>query len=131
MNIINRTLTLNPLTGNGTYNCTASCKVDLNPGDIAQFVNPTFRGYKLTCYLEGVDVSPNPHDHLHTFDSEKLWRGVGDLLDMDHVFNDELNRQILNEDAGSNDEIRAVFTLENRSTGETVRKRSVTRYLQG
>jgi hypothetical protein len=131
MNITNRTLTLNPLTGNGTYDCIAGCKVDLNGGDVANFLNPTFRGFTLTCYLEGVDVSPNPHDHLHTFDSTKSFKGGLDLGDMDHVFRDELSRQVLNEDAGSNDEIRAVFTLINNSTGETVKKRSVTRYLQG
>lgn len=131
MNIVNTTLTLNPLTGNGTYDCIAGCKVDLNMGDVAQYALLGFRGYTLTCYLEGVDVPPNPHDHLHTFDSQKNWRGAGDLIDMDHVFRDELSRQVLNEDAGSNDEIRAVFTLVNNSTGETVRKRSVTRYLQG
>src|SRR5215213_1079257 len=131
MNIVNRTLTLNPLTGNGTYECIAGCKVELNMGDVAQFALPNFRGYTLTCYLEGVDVPPNPHDHLHTFVPEKNWRNVGDLIDMDHVFRAELSRQVLNEDAGSNDEIRAVFVLTNNSTGEPVTKRSVTRYLQG
>lgn len=131
MNITNRTLTLNPLTGNGTYDCVAGCKVDLNFGDIAQFGLVGFRGYSLTCYLEGVDVPPNPHDHLYTFAPPKHFASVLDLADMAHVFRAELNRQILNEDAGSNDEIRAVFTLINNSTGEDVSKRSVTRYLQG
>ena len=131
MNIVNRTLTLNPLTGNGTYDCIAGCRVDLNMGDIAQFGLIGFRGYTLTCYLEGVDVPPNPHDHLHTFDSPKHIASVLDLADMDHVFRDELSRAVLNEDAGSNDEIRAVFNLINNSTGEDVTKRSVTRYLQG
>ena len=131
MNIVNLTLTLNPLTGNDTYECIAGCKADLNLGDIAAMGLIGHRGYTLSCYLEGVDVPPNPNDHLHTFTPTKRFRNVLDLADMDHVFRDELSRRVLNEDAGSNDEIRAVFTLVNNSTGETVRRRSVTRYLQG
>ena len=131
MNINSMTLTLNPIAANGTYDCIAGCRADLNFGDIAQFGLGGFRGYTLSCHLEGVDVPPNPNDHLYTFLPNKTWNGVGDLLDMDHVFRAELNRSILNEDAGSNDEIRAVFTLVNNSTGETRRRRSVTRILQG
>jgi hypothetical protein len=130
MNINSMTLTLNPLTGNGTYDCIAGCRADLNMGDVAQFALLGFGGYTLTCYLEGVDANPN--DHIHTFThQDKNWRGAGDLIDMDHVFRDQVSRLVLNEDAGSNDEIRAVFTLVNNSTGETVRRRSVTRILQG
>ena len=121
MNIVNRVLTLNPNIANGSVECIAGCRVELDAFEIAGLGIPGNPGFRLTCFLEAVDRGP---------DALSLRIRVGlstalDLLNADHVFREQLSEDILNEDTGE-DDIRAVFTLVNNSTGRSVIRRSPT-----
>jgi hypothetical protein len=127
MKILNRNLTLNPVTGNGTYECIAGCRVDLDQFDrLGMAVNHTT--YTLSCYLEGVDYN-NPNDDVYTFTPPRTFSNPLEL-DMDHVFRAEVSTVRLNEDLNSGDEIRAVFTLVNNDTSGHVIKKSSTHVIE-
>lgn len=124
MNIVNRVLTLNQNVGNGTVECIAGCRVQLTAFEIAGLAIPGNPGFTLRCTLEGVDVGPD--SVLFTFPLSRTFNNPLNILDADDIFRSTVSTDILNEDVNGADEIRAVFTLVNNSTGQSVRRNSAT-----
>lgn len=124
MRIVNRVLTLNPNVGNGTVECIAGCRVELNAFEIAGLALPGNPGFTLRCFLEGVDVGPDPA--IFTFPLSRTFSNPLNVLDADDIFRSTVSTDILDEDSNGADEIRAVFTLVNNSNGQRLRKRSGT-----
>ena len=124
VNIVNRVLTLNHNVANGTVECIAGCRVELSAFEIAALAIPGNPGFTLRCKLEGVDVGPDTD--LFTFPLSRTFNNILNLLDANDIFRSTVSEDILNEDVNGADEIRAVFTLVNNSTGQSVRKRSAT-----
>jgi hypothetical protein len=124
MNIVNRVLTLNQNVANGTVECIAGCRVELNAFEIAGLGVPGNPGFTLRCVLEGVDVGPDAV--IFTFPLSRTFTTPLDILDADDIFRSTVSVDILDEDANGPDEIRAVFTLVNNSTGQRVVRRSAT-----
>jgi hypothetical protein len=122
MDIEKRALTLNQNVANQTVDCIAGCHVKLEPGEIASLGVPGNPGFTLTCVLEGVDRGPDTV--LFTFPTSRTFLNLLDIGDVDEVFTGTVSSAILNEDGQEADEIRAVFTLVNNSTGISVIRRS-------
>jgi len=122
MNIVNRILTLNQNVANGTVECIAGCRVELNAPEIIGLAIPGNPGFTLRCVLEGVDVGPDPV--IFTFPLSRTFNNPVNILDADDIFTSTVSTDILDEDANGADEIRAVFTLVNNSNGQRVRRRS-------
>lgn len=122
MNIVNRVLTLNQNVANQTVECIAGCRVELDALEIAGLAIPGNRGFRLRCVLEGVDVGDDRV--LYTFPRSMTFTSAADLLNADHVFTEVISQDILDEDVNDTDEIRAVFTLVNLSTGQSRIRRS-------
>lgn len=123
MRIVNRVLTLNPIVANGLVECIAGCRVELDAFEIAGLAIPGNPGFRLSCFLEAVDRGPDRP--IYTYPRSKTYFTVADLLNFDHVFTEELSEDRLDEDNGE-DDIRAVFTLVNNSTGRSVIRKSPT-----
>ncbi len=121
MRIVNRVLTLNPNVANGLVECIAGCRVELDAFEIAGLAIPGNPGFRLTCFLEAVDRGPDRP--LFTYPRSKTFFSALDLLNADQVFTEMLSEDRLDEDSGE-DDIRAVFTLVNRSTGRSLIRRS-------
>jgi hypothetical protein len=122
MNIVNRVLTLNQNVANGTVECIAGCRVELNAFEIAGLAMPGNPGFTLRCVLVGEDPGPDPV--IFTYPFSRTFKDVLAILDADDIFRQDVSVDILDEDAGGVDEIRAMFTLVNNSNGQTVRRRS-------
>jgi len=122
MNIVNRALTLNRIVANQTVECIAGCRVELDAFEIAGLTIPGNPGFRLRCVLEGVDVGPDAV--IYTYPRSRTFTSPQDLLNVDHVFTEVVSQDILNEDVNDSDEIRAVFTLVNLSTGQSRIRRS-------
>jgi hypothetical protein len=123
MNIINRKLTLNQDVSTRQIECIAGCKVTLNEFEAAALLNPWHGGFTLKCVLVGDDPgSPDPV--IFTFPMVRRFRNILDILNADDLFKQTLSSEIINEDVNGTDEIRAVFTLVDESSGKSVVKRS-------
>lgn len=122
MKITNKNLTLTEDTGTDTVNCVAGCRVELDPFETASLALPNTPGFRLRCVLLGIDVGPD--DTVFSYPRSKTFTRVVDILDVNQVFDADVSTDILNEDANGADEIRAEFTLINRSTGQSVVRRS-------
>src|SRR5688500_14091482 len=121
MRILNRTLTLveDPATEN--VNCLAGCRVELNGLETASLLNPFHPGFRLSCVLVGID--PGPDDTLFNY-GDRFFHSIEQILGLDQVFEESLSRVVLNEDISGVDEIRAEFTLSDRSNAQSVVRRS-------
>jgi hypothetical protein len=121
MRILNRSLTMveDPATGN--VNCLSGCKVELNALETASLANPFHPGFRLSCVLVGVD--PGPNATLFNY-GDRFFHGIEQIFGLNQVFEQSLSRVVLNEDISGVDEIRAEFTLSDRSNGQSVVRRS-------
>jgi hypothetical protein len=119
MRILSRTLVEIPATGN--VNCLAGCRVELNGLETASLLNPFHPGFRLSCVLVGVDVGPD--DTLFNY-GDRFFHNIGQIVGLNQVFEESLSEVVLNEDVSGVDEIRAEFTLIDRSNGQRVVRRS-------
>ena len=124
MRILNRNLTLVVDTATDTVNCVAGCTVELNAFETASLLVPGTPGFRLRCVLLGCDQSPNPDDTIFTYPRTKNFTNITEILNVNQVFEADVSPDVLNEDTNGADEIRAQFTLINRSNGQSVVKRS-------
>ncbi len=122
MIIKNRNLTINQKVANDTAICIAACTVEFNPLEIGALANPFHPGFRLTCVLEAADPGPDPV--IFTYPRTKTFRGLLEVFQFDQVFEEELSLDLLNEDVSGFDEIRARFTLVDRSNGRSVTRSS-------
>lgn len=122
MEIKNRQLTINQQLAENNAECIARCTVELNALETLSLANPWHPGFRLSCVLEAEDPGPNPV--LYTYPRRKTFRGVIDVTQMEQMFEVVIDLDILNEDIGGPDEVRAKFTLEDRSNGRSVTRRS-------
>lgn len=95
--------------------------MELDIFEIAGLAIPGNPGFRLTCFLEAVDRGPDRP--IFTYPRSRTFFTALDLLNADHVFTEALSEDLLDEDTGE-DDIRAVFTLVNNSTGRSVIRRS-------
>jgi hypothetical protein len=121
MRILNRKLTLveDPATQN--VNCVAGCTVELNALETASLLNPLHPGFRLSCVLVESDVGPD--DTLFHFE-DRFFHNIVQITGLNQKFEVNLAKTVLNEDVSGPDEIRAQFTLVDRSNGRSVVKKS-------
>ena len=123
MNITNRVLTLNQNVANGTVECIAGCRVELNAFEAASLAIPGNPGFTLRCVLEADDPGSSSDEVLFTYPLVIPINALA-LIGTDHVFRSTVSVDILDEDANGADEIRARFRLSNNSNGQKVTRRS-------
>jgi hypothetical protein len=121
MDIVNRKLTLTPNTAQDTVECVATCTVELNALETAALGNLMHPGFRLRCVLQGMDgrrlTTATP---IFTYPRSIRIQGPGGLLNLSCVFKETLSTDLLNEDTNGQDEIRANFTLQDRSNFASV-----------
>jgi len=120
--IVNRVLTLNRNVANGTVDCIAGCRVELNAFELLGLGVPGNPGFTLKCVLRAQD--PGPDAILFTFPFVRTFNNPLNILDADDIFTSTVSEEILNEDTNGADEIRARFTLVNNSNGQSLIKES-------
>lgn len=117
MNLINRRLTLNQNIAADTVECVASCRVELTALEIASFaLGNTFT---LRCVIRANDPGQDSDEVLFTYPRTRTFGALVDLLDVDQIFTEVVSRDVLDEDVGGSDEMRARFRLTDNSTGRT------------
>ena len=121
MRILNRKLTLVEDPATGIVNCLAGCTVELNALETASLLNPFHPGFRLSCVLLGID--PGPDTTLFHFE-DRIFNNIVQIAGLNQVFEKNLGKVVLNEDVSGPDEIRAQFTLSDRSNGQSVVRRS-------
>jgi hypothetical protein len=121
MRILNKTLTFveDPATSN--VRCLAGCRVELNGLETTSLLNPFHPGFRLSCVLVGID--PGPDATLFNY-GDRFFHSIEQILGLDQVFEQSLSKVVLNEDVSGVDEVRAEFTLSDRSNGQSVVRRS-------
>lgn len=123
MRILNRILTLTDDPATQTVLCAAGCRVDLNGLETASLLNPFHPGFRLSCVLLGIDNGP---DTTLLNYGDKFFDSIEQILNLNQAFTIRLSKTVLNEDVSGLDEIRAEFTLSDRSNNQSVIRRSNT-----
>ena len=121
MRILNRTLTITDIPAKKTVRCLAGCKVELNTLETASLLNPFHPGFRLSCVLLGIDIGPD--DTLFNY-GDRFFHNIAQIAGLNQAFDVELAKAVLDEDVSGVDEIRAEFTLSDRSNGQSVVRRS-------
>jgi hypothetical protein len=119
--ILNRTLTITDIPERNAVRCLAGCTVELNALETASLLNPLHPGFRLSCVLVGIDVGP---DATLVNYGDRFFNNIVQIAGLNQAFEIELGRAALNEDVSGVDEIRAEFTLSDRSNGQSVVRRS-------
>lgn len=122
MIIKNRNLTINQNVAEDTATCIAACTIEFNPLELGALANPFHPGFRLTCVLEADD--PGTNSVIFTYPRVKTFRGLIEVFQLDQVFEAELSLDLLNEDVRGSDEIKARFTIVDRSNGRSVIRKS-------
>jgi hypothetical protein len=124
MRIVKRKLTINEDSATNLAECIAGCRVELNAFESASLAIPNAPGFTLSCRLRGGDPGPDPL--IFTYPRSKTFTNLLDLINTDHVFRETLSMELLDEDTTGDgiDEIKAVFTLVNNSTGASMNRNS-------
>jgi len=121
MRIKNRKLTIIDNSSTGVASCAAACDVELNALETAALANPFHPGFKLFCRLEAVD--PDGSGTVFTYPDVKTLNLLSPVIPT-QTFNASISTELLDEDAGGTDEIRAAFTLIDKSNNASVTKKS-------
>lgn len=121
MRILNRKLTLVENPAIASVKCSAGCLVELNALETASLLNPFHPGFRLSCVLLGID--PGPDTTLFNY-GDRNFNNIVQILGLNQAFDITLPKVVLNEDVNGLDEIRAEFTLIDRSNNQSVVRRS-------
>lgn len=121
MRILSRTLTLTDIPARQSVRCLAGCRVELNGLETASLLNPLHPGFRLSCVLLGID--PGPDTTLLNY-GDRFFNNIAQILGLNQAFDIEVGKSLLDEDVSGLDEIRAEFTLSDRSNGQSVVRRS-------
>ena len=123
MRIKNRKLTIVDDPATGMASCAAACDVELNALETAALANPFHPGFKLRCRLEALD--PDASATVFTYPEVKTLNLVAAIIPT-QIFNANLSTELLDEDVSTTDDIRASFTLIDKSNNVSVTKVSNT-----